>query len=255
MRTALFTLALLLAALVRGECAGPRMYALPGGKTLAQGQVLFIEGYAVDHAKFVAHMRRNKAYLLSGDERVALRFIKAHEGMFQLSQAMFLPAVPLQEGRTYTLHVEYLSADLPAPSRWDHELNKEVPISWTVVEANEYDHVTVADTANVEKTTMVEYGCGPEMFVHVRVAETSPETAFCEVELRGSDGSRKGSYVLPLEQGVARIGHDMCSGAFAFDEGEACEARISVLLPDGRSMDGSTRTVRFLAPISEIRDR
>ena len=250
MRGLLFAVALILVQGVLADCAGPMMWAYPRGNVLAQDQALLIEGYFMDHAVFMAHMRKGKAYLQTGDTRVPLRYVTGHKGQFHLSQAMFLPTSQLVEGRTYTLYIDDLPTSLPRPTRWDKDIYDRSPISWTVAAASDNRTVTTAREAKVTRSTLVHYGCGPATYVYVSLGSTIPTGTLCEVRLAHEDGKR-GSYILPVKDGLIAIGHGMCAGEFGLRPGERYTADLTLLRANGQALPESRRSVSFTGPTEE----
>jgi hypothetical protein len=219
----------------------------PGKTTILPNQQFMVQGYDMDQVVARAICKKYPAYLVAGNERVALQVVKICEGEFKLTQALLQPKSPLKQGLTYHLVIDN-RRDTSAFKRYDFKLERHVPLEWTV--AGEADHEAPSwTTAPIEvERHYTMYGCGPDMGVSFAIVCPATEELRVLSEVRAVGKSKWTDYYLPVEDGKVEIGRGMCAGAFLLRDAAEFDVQFTLVDMAGNQSKVWDSPIRFKAP-------
>lgn len=110
----------------------------------------------------------------------------------------------------------------------------------TVVGATSSAAPTWNGAPSVESQKQVEYGCGPDKEVNVKVGAIVPLTF---VELTDNKTNTRMTGYVPVRNGTITIGHGMCGGPFSLAKNRSYIASITLVVPE----HASTSTAKSLS--------
>lgn len=219
----------------------------PGKTTILPNQQFMVEGYDMDQVVARSICKKYPAYLVAGNERVALQVVKICEGEFRLTQALLQPQSPLKQGLTYHLVIDN-RRDTSAFKRYDFKLEQHVPLEWTVAGKPDYE-VPTWTTAPIEMDRHYTlFGCGPSLGVGFAIACQSDQQYRVLSEVREVGKSKWTDYYLPVENGKVEIGRGMCAGAFLLRDAAEFEVQFTLVDMAGNQSKVWDSPIRFKAP-------
>lgn len=168
--------------------------------------------------------------LVADGDVVPLVRVTALAGSFDSAQLVLRPSRPLAVGVAYVLRV----GDRPVGD----------PL--VVVEHPAAGPPAWNGSPQVLSRTRRELGCGPAVEVVVSVEVT--DATSLEATVWPAEGGEPASARLPVVDGKVTIGHGMCSGPFALDQGRAYFADLVAVDARGRRADADDTPIRFVAP-------
>ncbi len=121
-------------------------------------------------------------------------------------------------------------------------------MTYTVVAGRDTVKPEFVSAPKVIQKTLVQYGCGPS--IHVVFSNPAKDTSDIIVKTIVTDlktGNATTYYIVPDGDKI-RVGHDMCSGAFAFDSGNDYEVDFSFMDCSGNITSWTGRSIRFTKP-------
>ncbi len=205
--------ALVAPSIARARCMAGSLDAWPPPETpLPTQPMILLEGFGNQQPAVTALADGGRVTLVAPGHRVALKVEAMHAGAFGLSQAVLRAAEPLKPSTPYTLDLR--DADGRKVRTTTFMGGETGPIGWTTA-ASAPAPLALTGAPKVTGQSFRRLGCGPSSHLEVSVPARADAPIAVEVTLRelGAEGAVE-TYVVPVRDGVLRIGHGMCSGAF-----------------------------------------
>jgi len=231
------------------DCAGSGIYFWPQTPTIKQNSIIVIECYAQSQ-KIISELNSTyPIYLKSGDNKIKLNVSEICVGQFYLTQAILVPEEKLQAGLDYELCIDNLEGK-ETFTKWNSTTKKHEAIKWQVEEGTDTEKPTWTKKPDLQKKTYVPFGCGPAVNVHFNFAVYDESPFLLRATVTNVETSTKSTYYLNLNKGTeVLIGHNMCSGAFKFDEGKQYEISFDIVDYSGNTTAWAYNNILFTAPL------
>lgn len=223
----------------KAECSFSGINVWPTQQNIAPNSIFVIEGYAQSQELIMQLNKKNKIYLTGNSERVAIKVLRILKGQFGLTQAILKPERELQTGKTYELQIDGLG---------EFEKQDYTVAKWTVSLKKDIAKPVWDCFPTYNNRSFTAFGCGPEMHVNFCgiLKDNSPTLIYAKVFNRKN--KTHSDYFLTSEGQNISIGHDMCSGAFAFDEDTDYEVQFGLMDASGNENMELTEPVKFTSP-------
>ena len=193
-------------------------------------------------------------YLELGGKKVPLTVAETLTGEMLLTQVVLKPAAELEAGKTYTLQIENLPKQEQRLGNYNDDLKKWEDVTFKV--NNTVDMIApVLNSVPVEKNKeMHVLGCGPARWVYFSMDAQDQSELFVRANVKNTITGKTTSYILPIENGIAKIGHGMCSGAFAFSSDDKLEASFQLFDQSGNK-GVLSNAIAFTRPVLGVAAR
>ncbi|MBD8081829.1 hypothetical protein [Chryseobacterium caseinilyticum] len=224
---------------VQDECSFSGINVWPTQQNIAPNSIFVIEGYADSQELIIQLNKKNKIYLKGNSERVPIKVLRILKGQYGLTQAILQPERELQTGKTYELQIDGLG---------EFEKQDYTVAKWTVSSKKDLDKPVWDCLPSYKNRTFRALGCGPERFINFCgiLKDNSPTLIYAKVFNRTN--KTQSDYFLTVEGQNISIGHDMCSGAFAFHEDTEYEVQFGLMDASGNENMELTEPVKFTGP-------
>jgi hypothetical protein len=133
------------------------------------------------------------------------------------------------------------------PQRYNSISGGWEQLTFKVSDANVVALPDLQASATEEKKTLVHYGCGPAKWVYFKLAGQDNKELFVRTSVKSKETGLTTTYILPVKDGVVRVGHGMCSGAFHFDSEGSYEV-VFQLFDESGNRGNLTNPVSFTKP-------
>lgn len=240
----------LMVALLSGdaaaECALGGYSAWPPPGPVPRNTVILVEVYGY-LGRPLGSAWPATAELRGGGDVVPLEPQLRFTGQAGGSQVLLEPTRPLTPGVEYELFMPELE-DGPL-THITFERPEFVPYRWTAHEATDRTAPVSVGEPKVAERRYIEWGCGSEIEVDVRLTarDSGPLLALAELTPTGGTLEEAGAYLLPVVDGAVSIGHGMCGGAFDLKPGGEYLLRLAILDSAGNRADPWPTPLRFQA--------
>jgi hypothetical protein len=238
-------LSLLVAPAARAGCPseGVQVYPSPGA-VLPTNSRFFLEGHGASREPVAALVGR-KLRLQADDDEVEVRVQRGWTSKLGLATVILRPSRPLKPDRRYTLRLDDL---LPAV-RLLNGRGSNMP-EWRTGKGPDLKRPRWVKHPATSEGVSRRTPDGTERFVKLRMSldEQSPAYLVVTLTRRRSDVSSQ-HYFVPIHDGVARLGHEACSGAFSLEEGKSYQARLEVVDAAG-NLAPAIPPLQFEAPVA-----
>ncbi|OIQ30712.1 MAG: hypothetical protein BM564_00410 [Bacteroidetes bacterium MedPE-SWsnd-G2] len=205
-------------------------YFYPSENTITQDGQILIEMYG-NQQHIISKLIHAEVYLeASNSNRIELYLVESNKGEFRLSQALFCPNTPLVVGEHYTF--KYIPSGSKKPITFNRYLKNSktnTALSWEVIPDNNNEEVNL--DFKFQSKEVQYYGCGPSMYLNFTIE--NDKMVLYKVKLTNNSNKRSSEYILRAHEGILKIGHGMCSGAFNFLPQTTYTAAISILDSQG----------------------
>lgn len=222
-------LAVSLAGNVLADCIGFGMNVYPASGQIKQNTRIMIVGHINDEEVIRGLNKKYPIYLQTKGHKVALEVIETCQGMYSLTQAILKPAAKLKVGETYLLKIE----NQPYNRTKDHSitpLDGHKKVQWLITKGNDNGLPVWSKKPVFKKTYYQMFGCGPDMFVTFEVGIKDASGVLVKTQLLDATTNKTYTYyLLPDENGLLNVGHNMCSGAFNFEKQHKYKIRFSLV--------------------------
>lgn len=235
----------------KADCASEGLYVWPSGQTLTQNPIILLDGYAHSQNVIEGLNKKFPIYLKSGSKKINLTVKEILKGEFYLTQAVMTVDEKLEAGKEYELFIDSL-AEYESPLRkWNVKTKKYEGVTWTVV--GDIDStVPLWKTKPTEiKKTLIHYGCGPAINVHFNFKIEEKSEFLIKANVTNKKTQKTTSYYLEPNDSTIEIGHEMCSGAFIFENGEDYEVSFDILDASGNLTTWTGEKIAFTRPTEE----
>jgi hypothetical protein len=234
-------------------CAESGIFCLSKSSTLNKNGLIILEFYSSSQSLIPDLNKKYPIYLKSSNEKIQLNVIETLTGEMHLTQIVLKPATKLKANALYTLQIDNLPTYERKPERYNSSSNKWESLTFKINNTVDNDIPTLSNTPTEQKKTLVYYGCGPASWVYFTITGQDKSELFVRANVKNKETRMVTTYILAIENGLAKIGHGMCSGAFHFDNGNNFEVTFQLCDQSGNK-SGMTTSIAFTKPTEDTND-
>ncbi|HLD52440.1 MAG TPA: hypothetical protein VJA82_03990 [Sediminibacterium sp.] len=232
---------------LHAECTMSGISIFPQSGSISKNQNFVIEGYSMSQQTVLGLNKKHSIYLKSGNKKIKLIVTELCIGQYNLTQVIVKPDELLEMGKEYTIIID----SLPKFERL-HQINtltkKYEPFKYTVKTDVDTQSPKVNGNPFELKKTFAQYGCGPSMYIVFSNPAKDQSPLLVKTSVKNLlTGHTATYYLLPNDEQI-KVGHDMCSGAFDFDESELYEVSFSFMDSSGNITKWDGPGIRFSKP-------
>jgi len=252
MKTGLIILfALFLTSSAFADCEDTGIRVFPEGETLGQNSIIVLEGYAESQKIILGLNKKYPVYFKSGEKKVNLMVKEICIGQYYLTQALLTPETKLESGLEYTLCIDSLP-NQEAFTRYNYKSNKLEFIKYKVVDRSDTDNPILLSKPKVLKKILEFYGCGDVDFVVFDFHVKDSSDLIIKTIVKNLASGKESAYYLEPRNNQIYVGHDMCSGAFVFDNSSKYEVEFSILDTSGNLTLWTGERIKFTKPTNKM---
>ena len=243
----LIILTFFIATLASAKCAINGIYCLSKSSTLNKNGLIILEFYASSQSLISDLNKKYPIYLKSFYGKIQLNVIETLTGEMHLTQIVLKPTTELKVGEIYTLQIDNLPKYERRLGRYNSLSNKWESLTFNVNNSEDNDIPTLSSTPTEQKKSLVYYGCGPASWVFFNITGQDKSELFVRANVKNKMTGKVTTYILVIENGLSKVGHGMCSGAFHFDNGDNFEITFQLFDQSGNK-SALTNTIYFTRP-------
>ncbi len=233
MKYAIVTLfSFFLAITASAKCANSGI-SLLSSQTLNRNGLIILEFFGVSQEVVPQLNKKYPIYLELGGKKVSLTVAEILTGEMLLTQVVLKPSEQLDAGKTYRLQIQHLPKEQQRLGNYNDELKKWDDVTFTVNNSVDIIAPVFSGTPVEKKKTMDVFGCGPARWVYFSMDAQDQSELFVRANVKNTITGKTTSYILAIETGIAKIGHGMCSGAFAFNSDDKLEVSFQLFDQSG----------------------
>jgi len=248
----LFILTVFTTVTVAAKCAGSGIYLLSKNSTLNKNGLIILEFYAGSRSIIQDLNKKYPIYLQSSNGKITLMPVEILKGEMQVTQVILKASAELAENAVYILHIDNLSK-YERLQHYNERSQRWEPITFKISSSADTEAPVLKGQPAEQKKTMVGYGCGPARWVYFTLAGQDKSELFVKASVRNKTTGLTTNYILLLENGIAKVGHGMCSGAFHFDDGNNFEITFQLFDQSGNK-SSLTKSISFTSPNASTND-
>lgn len=236
---------------VYAECAGSGLWIFPNGQTIKQNSIFILDGYSESQNVILGLNKKHNIYLKSGNRKIKLLVTEICVGQFYLTQAVLKPETELEAGLEYTMHIDSLP-EYESFNKYNETTHKYEPMTYKVVSERDYEKPLLTTKPKELKKTLIHYGCGPS--IHVVFSNPAKDNSDLIIKTTVKDLKTKKvtTYYIEPDGDKIKIGHNMCSGAFDFeDNSKNYEVEFSFMDASGNFTAWTGKRIRFTKPTKQ----
>ena len=236
--------------MARADCAMSGISVFPNGPTIKQNSIFIFSGYAESQNTILGLNNKYNIYLKSGTKKVKLLVIEICVGQFYLTQAVLKPEKELTSGLDYIICIDGLS-QYEHLSRYNSLTRKYEQVGYRVVAGKDTQKPNLTYLPKEIKKTFVQYGCGPSIHVVFSNPAKDLSDIIIKTTVKNLTTKKETIYYLEPEGDEVKVGHNMCSGGFNFDNSENYEVTFSYMDASGNATDWTGGGIKFSKPTKE----
>lgn len=213
------------------DCSSNGIWAYATDDELNQNSIIIVEAYAFSRAIIDSLNISYFVYLESDEERVELETLEICKGMFYISQALFSLDGPLKNGQPYDLKiVNRQNKEQNILKKWNSAKKQHEPYSWLAGPSQIRPKPKLNESIELVAKSVHWYGCGPAIYADFDLGIKDSSLTLVRTELFDIEKDESHVYFLAVAyDGVVRVGHGMCSGAFDFRDKAKYKIRFSTI--------------------------
>ena len=169
-----------------------------------------------------------------------------------MTQAILKPETELEVGLEYTMSIESIggSPEYESISKDNNITGESEPAIYKVVAEKDFTKPQLSSQPKELKKTFVAAGCGPS--IHIEFSNPSKDNSdiIIKTTVKNLRTGTETTYYIQPDKDTIKVGHDMCSGAFSFDEGDNYEVEFSFMDASGNFTFWTGERIKFTAPTS-----
>lgn len=250
---ALVILTFFISTIASAKCADRGIYCPSKSSILNKNGLIILDFYASSQSLISNLNKKYPIYLESSNEKVPLNVIETLTGEMRLTQIVLKPVTELKTDEVYTLQIDNLPKYERKPERYNSSSNEWESLTFKISNTVDNDIPTVSNTPIEQKKTLVFYGCGPASWVYFSITGQDKSELFVRTIVKNKETGKVTTYILTIENGIAKVGHGMCSGAFQFDNGDNFEVAFQLFDQSGNKSNHSSQ-IAFTKPKKETND-
>lgn len=232
---------------VYAECASSGLWVFPNTQTINQNSIFVINGYAESQNIILALNKKHNIYLKSAQKKVRLLIVEICVGQFALTQAVLKPETELEPGLEYTMYIDNLP-EYESLTRYNKTTHKYEVVTYNVVAEKDNEKPQLTSKPKELRKTLVEYGCGPSIHVVFSNPAKDKSDIIIRTTVKNLKTGKEATYYIDPDGNKINVGHDMCSGAFDFDESYNYEVEFSFMDAFGNFATWSGERIKFTKP-------
>jgi hypothetical protein len=249
----LIILTFFIATLASAKCANSGIYCLSKSSTLNKNGIIILEFYASSQSLISDLNKKYPIYLKSSNGKIQLNVIETLIGEMRLTQIVLKPTTELKEDEIYTLQIDNLPKYERKLERYNSLSKKWESFTFKVNNLIDNEIPTQSNTPTEQKKSLVYYGCGPASWVYFNITGQDKSELFVRANVKNKVTGKVTTYILAIENGLTKIGHGMCSGAFHFDNSDNFEVTFQLFDQSGNKST-LTSTISFTKPSTSTND-
>jgi hypothetical protein len=228
----------------RAACPdGVNVFPAPGSVVPTNSRFL-LEGVGAFSSRVAALPGRLLRLQTEGHE-VEVRVQRGWTSSLGRSTVVLRPAGSLQPGRSYTLRLDDVLPDVKVLNGPGGSLPE-----WHSGRGQDVSRPKWISRPSVSEGLFRRTRDGTERFIKLRMSLGEDSSAYLVVTLwRRRDDMAPQHYITPLHDGVALLGHEACSGAFALEDGKSYRAKLEVFDAAGNTAP-AVPPLQFEAPVA-----
>jgi hypothetical protein len=231
------------------DCAGHGLWVFPSGQTIKQNSIFVLDGYAESQNVILGLNKKYNIYLKSGNKKVKLLITEVCIGQFYLTQAILKPETELEVGLEYTMYI----GDLPKRenfNKYNNTTNKYELVTYKVVSEKDFEKPQLLIKPKELEKTLVHYGCGPSIHVVFSNPAKDESEIIIRTTVKNLKTGKETTYYIQPDGDRIKVGHDMCSGAFDYDQNNNYEIEFSFMDASGNLTKWTGKRIKFTKPIN-----
>jgi len=235
------------------KCDFSGLSTFPANGTIKQNSWIILEGYA-ESQKIINSLNQDyPIYLEAKGHKVKLNVKDVFKGMFRVTQAILIPEENLIPGNIYYLKIDKLKkSQRSLLTIWNSENNESEPIAWKVKSGIDISIPVFNSVPKLIDNTKTHYGCGPEIHADFKFEATDDSELLIKTEFVNIKSGETNIYHLNISEiNILSVGHEMCSGAFEFEENEKYKVRFNLMDICGNGNNEWTDWIEFESPFRE----
>lgn len=230
---------------VNAKCGANGIYLLSGDLAINKNGRIILEFYNKSRELIPGLNKKYPVYLESGKEKIPLIAAEICKGEFNITQVVFKVSGDLVAKQYYNVKI----GNLPSGEMQPSVLKAGAKSNSGLLVNDRMDNAApeLISIPVVKETTVEEYGCGPARYIHIQLAAKDESELLVRASVRNKKTGKLTDYILPLTDGVVKIGHDMCAGPFHFDDGDSFEVSFRLMDQSG-NIGAATNAISFIKP-------
>ncbi|MBV4357590.1 hypothetical protein [Pinibacter aurantiacus] len=229
------------------KCGTNGIFCLSQRPTLNKNGLIVLEFYSLSQPLVADLNGKYPVYLKSSDKKVQLNVVEILKGEMWVTQVVLKPATGLLVGKRYSLEIANLPKYEDGPRTYNDSTKKLEPLSFKITDTVDNEIPVLNGSPKIDKETFIQYGCGPETFVYFNLSGQDKSELFARATVKNKTTGLSTTYILRIEDGLAKVGHGMCSGAFLFKDGENFEVTFQLFDQSG-NVSAATQAISFTKP-------
>jgi hypothetical protein len=230
------------------DCAGTGLSIFPSGQIIKQNSIFILDGYAESQNVILGLNKKHSIYLKSGNKKIKLLVTEICFGQFYLTQAVLKPETELEAGLEYTMYIDSLPK-YERFNKYNKSTQKYEPVTYKVVAEKDIEKPNLATKPKELKKTLVYYGCGPSIHVVFSNPAIDNSDIIVKTTVKDLKTGKETTYYIEPEGDKIKVGHDMCSGAFDFeDNSNNYEVEFSFMDASGNLTAWTGERIKFTKP-------
>ena len=228
------------------KCTSSGIYISNNTTELNKNGLVILEFYANSQLLIPGLNIQYPVYLRSSEGKVTLVVRQVLKG-YRVTQVIFTADTNLDDQLTYEFHLDKLPKGERKPFRPFIDKQDGKHIVFTVSKASKQTMPSFTGEPTEQKKTFEVFGCGPAKWVYFTIDLSDTTVKFVKALVRSTIKGTTTAYILPVENGLVAIGHDMCGGAFDFNEPDF--EVVFALLDSSGNEAVKTNPLAFKAPV------
>lgn len=249
----LFLLSFLIAITASAKCTNSGIYCLNKSPTLNKNGLIILEFYASSQSLVPELNKKYPIFMKSHSNKVQLNIIEMLKGEMGLTQVVLKPGSDLIENEMYSVEIDSLPNYEGILGRYNNSTNKWEQLTFKINNSIDNAAPILNNSPAVQKKTLVYYGCGPASWVYFNITGEDQSELFVRTSVKNIKTGDVTTYILSIENDLVKVGHEMCSGAFLFENDDEYEV-VFQLFDQSGNKSTSTNPIPFTKPANRTDD-
>lgn len=211
------------------DCGASGIWAWPQNGNISKVPLIMLTGYYHSESIIREIDANYAAYLKSTDHVVRLKPQEICVGEMHLTQVLLKPLKALHIGAEYQLYIVQLPLKASDPLNMETLDLGSKPIKWTVTKGNDINVPRFTSPPTLKLSTIAHYGCGPAKNMTFDFKSDASSALLIKTNLTNLTNNKSTTFYLQTNNDQVKIGHDMCSGAFAITENSRYKIEFTLL--------------------------
>jgi len=217
-----------LSTIAAADCPDRGIWALSRSSVLNRNGIIILEFHGGDERIVPGLGKQYPVYLESEKEKVILTVVETFDGEKSLTEVVLRPVSLLTENETYTLRIDGLTPFQSRPERFNDSTYQPESPTYKINNLIDTDAPAFDADPSEQKKTLKYYGCGPASWVYFTIKGTDKSELFVKAKVKNTVSGYTSVYILPVENGVTKVGSGMCIGAFTLNGSDNFEVAFQL---------------------------